>query len=230
MQTISLNEEHTSKHMEYCACRNKGHNNLKEWYDDYRRDCYDDSRGYTLPVYDELLDEKEIEEDIDALMPNIKVCHNYCINCQGLLDTWPETLRNLSAQGKPHYQRPHYSSVLEFDASCRKSCYLCMLFSQCVTTRGYTLKLFHKIERRLKCLGKASTVSVSIKQDEREYYCMMLTWPGHDSPYNISADPLYVIPTDATPCTYNLKLIAGKMDTENHEVVSRPDSQQPPKK
>lgn len=105
-----------------------------------------------------------------------------------------------------------------------------MLFSQCVTTRGYTLKLFHKIERRLKCLGKASTVSVSIKQDEREYYCMMLTWPGHDSPYNISADPLYVIPTDATPCTYNLKLIAGKMDTENHEVVSRPDSQQPPKK
>lgn len=100
---IRLNEEHIGKHMEYCACRNKGHNNLKKWYDDYRRDCYDDSRGYTLPVYDELLDEKEIEEDIYALMPNIKVCHNYCINCQGLLDTWPETLRNLSAQGKPHY-------------------------------------------------------------------------------------------------------------------------------
>lgn len=220
-------EEHTSEHLECCACRNKDHKNLKEWYDDYRKDCYDDSRGYTLPVYDELLDEKEIEEEIYALMPNIKVSHNYCIHCRDLLDSWPETLRNLSGHGSLRYQRAHYSNVLEFAASSRKSCYLCMLFTQCVITRGYTLEMFHKIERRLKCLGKASAISVSIEQDEHEYYCMRLTWPGHDSHYNISADPLYVIPTDAAPCTYNLKLIAGKMDTEHHEVVSHPDSQQP---
>ena len=40
---------------------------------------------------------------------------------------------------------------------------------------------------------------------------MMLTWPGHDSDCN---DPLYVIPTDAAPCTYNLGLVAEQMDTE----------------
>lgn len=227
MQMMGLKAEHTSEHMQYRACQNKGHINLKEWYDDYRRDCYDTSRGYTLPKHDELFDKEKLEEDIYALMPNIKVFHNYCIKCQNLLDSWPETLRNLSVQGKSHYQRPHYSNVLEFDASCRKSCYLCTLFSQCVVTRGYTLELFHKIEQRLKCLYKASAISVSIEQDEHKYYCMRLTWPGHDSHYNISADPLYVIPTDATPCTYDLKLVEGNMDTENDEVVSRPDTQQP---
>lgn len=212
MQIISLDEEHASEHLEYCACRNKGHKNLKEWYDDYRNDCYDSDRGYTM--YDELLDEKEVEQEVYALMPNIKVSHNCCTSCQDLLDTWPETLRNLSGQGNPHYQRPQYSNVLQFDASRRKSCYLCMLFTQCVTKRGHTLERFHKIERRLKCLGKASTISVSIMRDEREYYCLKLTWPGHDSIYSISANPLYVIPNDAAPCTYNLKVVAGKMDTE----------------
>ena len=43
---------------------------------------------------------------------------------------------------------------------------------------------------------------------------MMLTWPGHDS---ICNDPLYVIPTDAVPCTYDLELVAEQMDTEKSQ-------------
>jgi len=43
---------------------------------------------------------------------------------------------------------------------------------------------------------------------------MTLTWPGHDSIHNFSADPLYVISTDCAPRMYVLKIIAGKMDTE----------------
>jgi len=158
--------EHTSEHMEHCACRNKGHTNLEEWYDDYRKDSYRNDRGYTL--YDELLDKEEVEKEICALMPNINISHNYCISCQDLLNTWPETLRNVAGQGHPYYQRPHYSNVWEFDASRRKGCDLCMLFTQCVTDRGHTLETFHKIERRLNCLGKASTISVSIQQEECE--------------------------------------------------------------
>ena len=62
MEMISLDEEHTSENMEYCACRNRGHKNLKEWYDDYRNDRISSGRkGYHR--YDELLDEKEVEEE-----------------------------------------------------------------------------------------------------------------------------------------------------------------------
>ena len=203
MQKTRLDEEHMNGPKEPCACGNEGHKNLIEWYGDYRKDCDDSYRkGYTM--YDELLDEREVEDEIRALMSKIKVSHNYCISCQDLPDTWPETLRNLSGQGRSHYQRPLYSNVLQFDASRRKSCYLCMLFAQCVTKRGHSLQKFHKIERRLRCLGKASIISVSIEQDEREYYCLSLTWPGHDSHSNISADPLYAISADAAPCTYDL--------------------------
>ena len=43
---------------------------------------------------------------------------------------------------------------------------------------------------------------------------MMPPWPGHDSDCN---DPLYVPPTDAVLCTYNLELVAEQMDSEKSQ-------------
>ena len=200
-----------SEHVEYCACQNEGHQNLAEWYDDYRDDI-----SYAFEEYDELLDNREVEEEIQALMPNINVHQDYCVKCQGLLDTWLETIRNVLVQERSQwYQRPHFSSVLEFDASQRNGCQLCMLFAQCIIRRGCTLEIFHKIQRRLKCLGKASEISVTIEYDDDDCKCyrLNLTWPGHDSPTNLPADPLYVTSPNAASCTYVLSIFNTRMKT-----------------
>lgn len=111
----SADTDRISEDVEYCACQNEGHGNLAEWYDAYRQDI---PWATLCDDYDEPLDNREVEEEIQALMPNTNVQQDFCVKCQGLLDTWLESISNVLGQERSRcYRRPHFSSVLEFDAS-----------------------------------------------------------------------------------------------------------------
>ena len=193
----------TVKHEEHCPCQNKGYVYLTKWYDNR---CSSEPSAYQ--EYDETLDNREIEEKIRTLMPTTTVSRNCCVKCEDLLQNWPqisrETVRRLQSNRRPSYRRPHFSSILEFGASCRKQCHLCLLFAQCLAKRGFVFETLHKIQRRLDCLGRTSALFMWIKQYRSNSFSLTLTWAGHDLRTILFTDLLYVIPTNATLRKCNL--------------------------
>lgn len=61
---------------------------------------------------------------------------------------------------------------------------------------------FHKIERRLKCLNKDSTIFMSIGRFVRTNLTMVLSGPGRPDSYDMLMDDLHIVPAGNIPRRY----------------------------
>lgn len=174
-----------------CSCGDENHNNLDEWYKEYLASSVEEN-----VLFNDKFHKASLEAKIEKLLPQVPVSNGYCLSCHNLLDKWPEIIKKVPEYhvdefGEP-YQQPHFKSTLELAAGYRNGCWLCAMFVQCSTRRGYSLGLWHRYENRLNCLRKSTVILVSV-QSKGGYYKLTLTWPGLDNYCWLPADPLYCV-------------------------------------
>jgi len=184
-----------------CSCGDENHKNLEKWYKNYAIDrstriIYDSLDEAALNKLKEAapdkcdeaaleasldtLDGTALEEEIRKMLPLAPVFNSYCPACRKLLDEWPALMKKL--EETPRYQRnywtmPHFKDTVEFEAGYRNGCQLCANFIHCEHMASFDK--WHKLQNRLKCLGKSTVISVHIfKQFVKDKDCLLLlTWP-----------------------------------------------------
>jgi hypothetical protein len=152
----------------------------------------------TDQLNDDELDREGIAKDIHDMMPHIPMSPKYLKSCQDFLDKLPEILDMGVSEGWPTISRPHFQSTVEFEASYKIGCRLCVLLVQCILTATKTLEMFHKVERRLKCLGEEHTIFMSVDCEDGDLL-MFLSWPGRPFSRERSMATLYIVPVGSSP-------------------------------
>lgn len=197
-QIDSNSDDEHGENEEPCACGLGKHKISKQWYKHY----LEANTNYFDALDHDDLDSEVIEKGIHDMWSQVHMSPEYCPPCRDLLDSWPETLSKVSGKQHDYHHRPHFQSTVELETSYRKGCRLCVLMVQCIVSRGHTLENFHKIERRLKCLNKDSTIFMSIGRFVRPDLTMVLSGPGRPDSYDMLMDALHIVPAGNIPRRY----------------------------
>lgn len=162
-----------------CPCGDKAHENLEEWYENYK--AWADEKEL---LSKDKFNEAAIEEMIRKLALQVPVINNYCPSCQRLLDEWPDIIKRVPAYDPempelPKYQQPHFKSMAEFEAGYLNGCHLCALFVNCTGLANLEIEFegYHRKENRLNCLGKPTIISVLVER-RSNYFKVKLEWTG----------------------------------------------------
>ncbi|TEY73211.1 hypothetical protein BOTCAL_0081g00010 [Botryotinia calthae] len=153
-----------------CRCGNPGHINLLQWTETVGTTAYWDQ------LESDSLDMEQITREIKKAQETIQIVDEYCSSCRKFLEALPDILINQPPTEFNPINRPHFQNMAEFGAALREKCRMCRLLDQAHTekspfqgrgsphwARNINVYDFHKIENRLRCLGKPTTICMMIQ-------------------------------------------------------------------
>lgn len=170
---------------------------LEEWYAEYM--TQDNPVATQKSTYTETLDLNEIEARTLESMRDIEVTDGFCSVCHTMLDNWPDLTAKRETQvakaaghkrttispqsssknlvpgnladspDGPGFVLPCHGQTVRLDSARRRGCRCCGLMLQRLEDLD-CLDLYRCIERRLRILGKPSTISLLLTRiDTQEH-------------------------------------------------------------
>lgn len=133
---------------------------LKSWYQQYTAQDgahLKPENAVIRAVKSDVLDHKQIEAEVQQLIPETCVAGGFCTKCRHLLDNWPIPM---FPDDKSCVVGRHFHTN-ELEAAARLGCRFCALLLS-VLQYDHVLDAFQKIEARLRHVGDSGTASLSM--------------------------------------------------------------------